>query len=152
MAMPRPRLAPALAPALALALAGCSGSSTPAPTAAASPDAGRTVAVGQNGMPRFVTPGAAAGEEDQVTVGAGATVTWRFLTSGYNVISGGGPPGAGCVPELLDSRVHGNRHRITHLDGVQSVIIAEVADFGDGVQVVDTAVCAICPDGFIFEA
>ncbi len=98
MTMPRPRFAPALAPALALALAGCSGSSTPTPTAA-SPDAGRTVAVGQNGLPRFVTPGAAAGEEDQVTIGAGATVTWRFLTSGYNVISGGGSPDAGCVPD-----------------------------------------------------
>ncbi|HEY6106443.1 MAG TPA: hypothetical protein VIV59_10700 [Anaeromyxobacteraceae bacterium] len=105
--MPRPRLAPALAPALALALtlplASCGGSSTPA-AAATSPDGGLTVAVGQNGMPRFVTPGAAAGSESEATVTAGTSVTWRFVSSGYNVISGGGSPDGGspdggCVPD-----------------------------------------------------
>ena len=91
--MPRPRLALALA----LPLAACSGSSPTTPAVAA-PDGGRIVVVGQNGMPRFVTPGAAAGEEDQVTVGAGGTVTWRFASTGYNVISRSGPD-AGCVPD-----------------------------------------------------
>jgi plastocyanin len=96
--MSRPRLAPALPVALALSLAGCSEPPAPTPVTL-SPDAGRTVAVGQNGMPRFVTPGAAAGEENQVTIMAGATVTWRFATSGYNVVSGGGTPDAGCVAD-----------------------------------------------------
>jgi len=96
--MPRPRLAPVLPVALTLALGGCSESSSPAPTPP-SPDAGRTVVVGQNGVPRFVAPGAAAGEENQVTVGQGATVTWRFVGSGYNVVSGGGSPDGGCVPD-----------------------------------------------------
>ncbi len=91
--MPRRRLALALA----LPLAACSGSSPTTPTIPA-PDAGQTVVAGQNGMPRFVTPGAAAGEEDQVTIGAGGTVTWRFAATGYNVISGGSPDG-GCVPD-----------------------------------------------------
>ncbi len=94
--MPRLRLALALA----LPLAACS-SSSPATPAAASPD--KIVVVGQNGMPRFVTPGAAPGEENQVTVTAGASVTWRFATTGYNVISGsapdGGVPDAGCVAD-----------------------------------------------------
>jgi plastocyanin len=96
--MPRPRLAPALAAALALAIAGCSGSPAPTPVTT-SPDGGATVVVGQNGIPRYVTPGAVAGQEDQVTVAAGATVTWRFVTTGYNVVSGGGTPDAGCVPD-----------------------------------------------------
>ncbi len=108
--MSRPRLAPALPVALALGLAGCSDPPAPTPVTLA-PDAGRTVVVGQNGMPRFVTPGAPAGEENQVTIVAGVTVTWRFATSGYNVVSGsgtpdgglnpdGGPsPDAGCVPD-----------------------------------------------------
>ncbi len=96
--MSRPRLAPALPVALALGLAGCAEPSAPTPVTL-SPDAGRTVVVGQNGMPRFVTPGAAAGEENQVTIVAGVTVTWRFATSGYNVVSGGGTPDAGCVPD-----------------------------------------------------
>jgi plastocyanin len=101
--MPRPRLAPALPVALALSLAGCADPPAPTPVTL-SPDAGRTVAVGQNGMPRFVTPGAAAGQENQVTIVAGATVTWRFATSGYNVVSGGGTPDGGspdggCVPD-----------------------------------------------------
>ena len=59
--MSRPRLAPALPVALALGLAGCSDPPAPTPVTL-SPDAGRTVVVGQNGMPRFVTPGAPAGE------------------------------------------------------------------------------------------
>lgn len=94
--MPRPRLAPVPCAVLALALAACSGS--PTPPAATGPDGGQTVAVGPNGMPRFVTPGAAAGTESEVTISAGGKVTWRFLASGYNVISGGSPD-AGCLPD-----------------------------------------------------
>ncbi len=90
------RLAPLCsALALALAAAGCSKSSTPSPPV---PPDGGIVAVGQNGIPRFVTPGAAAGTESEVTVNAGEAVTWRFTTTGYNVISGGGPDG-GCAPD-----------------------------------------------------
>ena len=92
--MPRLRLAPALCSALAFA---CSGSTTTAPVVPA-PDAGVTVAVGPNGTPRFVVPGAAAGQENQATIGPGATVTWRFMTSGWNVISGG-PADGGCTPD-----------------------------------------------------
>lgn len=88
--MPRPLLAPLLA----LALSACSESPAPAP-APASPDAGQTVAVGQNGLPRFVTPGAAAGQEAEVTVNAGGTVTWRFVSGGWNVVSGGTGPDGG---------------------------------------------------------
>lgn len=98
--MPSLRLALALVLALALPLAACSGSS-PSTPAVAAPDAGQIVVVGQNGIPRFVTPGAAAGQEDQVTVGAGGTVTWRFASTGYNVVSGnvipGGAPDGGCL-------------------------------------------------------
>jgi plastocyanin len=96
--MPRSRLALTLA----LTLTACSGSS-PSTPAAAAPDAGQLVVAGQNGMPRFVTPGAAAGQEDQVAVGAGGTVTWRFASTGFNVISGGSPdggaPDGGCIPD-----------------------------------------------------
>lgn len=95
--MPRPRLAPVSCAVLALAAAACGGSSQTTPVATG-PDGGPTVAVGVNGMPRFVAPGAAAGMENEVTVSSGGTVTWRFLTSGYNVISGPGPDG-GCVPD-----------------------------------------------------
>jgi len=95
--MPHPRLVQALPVALAVALAGCSDSPAPA-AVATSPGSGLTVAVGQNGIPRFVTPGAAAGQENQATVTVGTTVTWRFLTSGHNVVSGSGPD-AGCVPD-----------------------------------------------------
>lgn len=91
--MSRPRLVLALA----LPLAACSGSSPTTPAAVA-PDAGQMVAVAPNGMPRFVTPGAPAGEADQVTIGVGGTVTWRFATTGYNVISRGAPD-AGCVSD-----------------------------------------------------
>jgi plastocyanin len=94
--MPPPRLIPLLASALALGLAGCSSSPSSSP-AATSPN--RIVVAGQNGLPRFVTPGAAAGEEDQVAIIAGATVTWRFATTGYDVISGSYSPDAGCVPD-----------------------------------------------------
>jgi plastocyanin len=101
--MSRPRLAPALPVALALSLAGCSDPPVSTPVTL-SPDAGQTVTVGQNGMPRFVAPGAAAGSESEATVTAGTTVTWRFATSGFNVISGvgspdGGSPDGGCVPD-----------------------------------------------------
>ncbi|HEU4382862.1 MAG TPA: hypothetical protein VFR85_05085 [Anaeromyxobacteraceae bacterium] len=98
--MPRPRLAPVLCASL-VAVA-CSDSSPTAPPPPPLPDAGQTVAVGQNGLPRFVTPGAAAGMENQVTVNEGATVTWRFMSGGYNVISGGRPDGGtpeDCLPD-----------------------------------------------------
>ena len=90
------RLAP-LCSALAFTAAACSESSTPA-AATAAPDAGAIVAVAANGLPRFVTPGAAAGTESVVTINAGATVSWRFMATGYNVISGSGPDG-GCVAD-----------------------------------------------------
>ncbi len=92
--MPRPRLVPALCGALALAA--CKGSSEP-PAVAVLPDAGQIVAVGQNGVPRFLTPGAAPGTESEVTVNAGGTVTWRFLSGGYSVVSGGSD--GGCVAD-----------------------------------------------------
>lgn len=94
--MPRHRLALALA----VPLAACSGSSPSTPVAPA-PDGGQIVVVGQNGMPRFVTPGAAAGEADQVSVGVGGTVTWRFASTGYSVVSGviDGGPDAGCLAD-----------------------------------------------------
>lgn len=94
--MPRPRLA--LWSTLAAAATACSGSGSTSP-AAASPDAGQIVTVAQGGVPRFVTPGAAAGTESEVTVATGGTVTWRFVSSGFNVVSGGGSPDGGCVPD-----------------------------------------------------
>ena len=88
-----------LALVLAVPLAACS-SSSPSTPAVPAPDAGQLVVAGQNGMPRFVTPGAAAGQENQVTVGVGGTVSWRFASTGYNVISGGSAV-AGCLPDGL---------------------------------------------------
>lgn len=90
--MSPPRLAPLAA--LALASAACSGSSSVSTTAG--PDAGPTVVVAPGGVPRFVLPGAPAGTENQVTVVPGTTVTWRFMTSGYNVVAAA--PDGGCVP------------------------------------------------------
>lgn len=86
--------------AAALSLVRCEGSrsSEAGPT---SPDGGATVVVGQNGLPRFVAEGAVAPHENEVTVSQGARVTWRFATSGFNVVSGGGSPDAGCVPDGL---------------------------------------------------
>ena len=43
----------------------------------------------------------------------------------------------GCVAERLQPSVHGDSDSVSHFDSIKAVIVAQVADSGDCVKVVD---------------
>ena len=56
-----------------------------------------------------------------------------------------------CISELGDACLHGHCNGGSHLNGIQTVIIIKAVQLGNGIQVVNTAISAVGPDGLVFR-
>jgi hypothetical protein len=52
-------------------------------------------------------------------------------------------------PKLGQAGFHGHSDGGAHFDGVHAEVVIQAIQHGDGIQVVDAAVAAVGPDGFV---